>query len=146
MPNSGGVYDALSVGLTSLSVTDQSGTNTYTAAGFSETALLDSGTTLTSVPSDVFTSLSQYFNVQVTNNEYYVDCNIGSTQGSVDFGFPGVTIQVPFSELALSIQGSTSCMFGLVPGGSTLGDTFLRSAYVVYDLGNKRISLAQTVF
>ncbi|MCJ1276919.1 hypothetical protein MMC21_004726 [Puttea exsequens] len=41
------------------------------------------------------------------------------------------------------------CIFGIAPAqGSTsvLGDTFLRSAYVVYDLENNEISLAQTYF
>lgn len=38
---------------------------------------------------------------------------------------------------------------GISPAGSSqpvLGDTFLRSAYVVYDLGNNEISLAATNF
>ena len=38
---------------------------------------------------------------------------------------------------------------GIAPAGSStpvLGDTFLRSAYVVYDLYNNEISLAQTNF
>ncbi len=38
---------------------------------------------------------------------------------------------------------------GISPAGSSqpvLGDTFLRSAYVVYDLGNNQISLAATNF
>ena len=40
-------------------------------------------------------------------------------------------------------------MFGIAPSQGTtsvLGDTFLRSAYVVYDLANNEISLAQTNF
>jgi hypothetical protein len=40
-------------------------------------------------------------------------------------------------------------MFGIAPTGagtSVLGDTFLRSAYVVYDLDNNEISLAQSAF
>jgi len=47
-------------------------------------------------------------------------------------------------------QGRTPlCIIGISPAdGSTpvLGDTFLRSAYVVYDLVNNQISLAQTDF
>jgi Eukaryotic aspartyl protease len=149
VPN-GAVYNLLQVDWSSLSLTDQSGTTTYTADGFSETVILDSGTTVSKVPSDVFASLSQYFNLQAQSESdgstgYYVDCNIASSQGSIDFGFSGVTIQVPFSELALS-TGSGSCLFGLQPGDGILGDTFLRSAYVLYDLGNQQISLAQTVF
>jgi hypothetical protein len=149
IPNNG-VYDMLQVDLSSLSLTDQSGTTTYTADGFSETVLLDSGTSVSKIPSDVFASLIQYFNLQAQSEsdgstEYFVDCNIATSEGYIDFGFSGVTIQVPFSELALSV-GSGSCLFGLQPGDGILGDTFLRSAYVLYDLGNQQISLAQTVF
>lgn len=44
-----------------------------------------------------------------------------------------------------------TCMFGLlgaddVGGASVLGDTFLRSAYLLYDLDNNSIGIAQTVF
>jgi hypothetical protein len=149
VPN-GDVYNVLQVDWSSLSLTDHSGTTTYTADGFSETVVLDSGTTITRVPSDAFASFIQYFNLQAVSTSdgsiiYYVDCKIASSKGSIDFGFSGVTIKVPFSELALSTE-SGSCMFGLLPGSGVLGDTFLRSAYILYDLGNNQISLAQTVF
>lgn len=48
------------------------------------------------------------------------------------------------------INGVQVCQFGILPAGDNgpilLGDTFLRSAYVVYDLDNKQIALAQTRF
>jgi hypothetical protein len=49
-------------------------------------------------------------------------------------------------------NGDPACIFGIGPasvldnGPLLLGDTFLRSAYVVYDLANYRIGLAQTKF
>jgi len=46
-------------------------------------------------------------------------------------------------------DGTPACLFGVSPAGSMVsvfGDTFLRSAYVVYDLDNNEISLAQTNF
>ena len=45
-------------------------------------------------------------------------------------------------------DGSPACVFRIqsIEGNAILGDTFLRSAYVVYDLSNKVIGLAQTVF
>ncbi|KJZ68498.1 hypothetical protein HIM_05723 [Hirsutella minnesotensis 3608] len=88
-----------------------------------------------------------------------------------NFKFDGKTIQVPIKEMvidafpddiqrlltasqlaALFRNWSRVCIFGI---GSTydygitsdsfalLGDTFLRSAYVVYDMGNHQIGLAQ---
>jgi hypothetical protein len=46
-------------------------------------------------------------------------------------------------------RGRPVCILGIGPAGNSvavLGDTFLRSAYVVYDLANNEISLAQTNF
>lgn len=46
-------------------------------------------------------------------------------------------------------NGQSVCQFGIEPAGDDpilFGDTFLRSAYVVYDLANNQISLAQTNF
>lgn len=71
-------------------------------------------------------------------------------------------ISVPFSELALPLtdtagnsvtlpSGSTACQFGIYVNDQAdvpnlFGDTFLRSAYVVYDLDNKQIGIAPTIF
>jgi hypothetical protein len=72
----------------------------------------------------------------------------------LDFTFSadGPTISVPINELVLAMgvsRGEEVCILGIGPAGdsiSVLGDTFLRSAYVVYDLENNQIALAQTVF
>ena len=60
---------------------------------------------------------------------------------------------MPFSELALPIQtsdGSTVCFFGVQPTSGELpflmGDTFFRSAYVVYDLDAKQVAIAQSAW
>lgn len=67
---------------------------------------------------------------------------------------------VPVSEMLIPLQTTTGapatnskgqqiCQFGIEPAGDRpilLGDTFLRSAYVVYDLDNRQLSLAQTDF
>lgn len=46
-------------------------------------------------------------------------------------------------------DGTLACHFGIAPAGfsnSVMGDTFIRSAYVVYDLANNELSIAQTNF
>ncbi|KAJ3502036.1 hypothetical protein NM208_g16809 [Fusarium decemcellulare] len=46
-------------------------------------------------------------------------------------------------------NGEPACMFGIAPSPSStsiLGDTFMRSAYVVFDLENNEVSLAQSNF
>jgi hypothetical protein len=145
------VYQSFVVDWTSLSITDKTGTTTYTTTDFAEPTILDSGTTVTRIDPKAFDILYQYFGASASTDgsetTYYVDCGIASWEGSVDYGFPGITISVPFSELALPVTGESYCLFGFYPDTQNLfGDTFLRSAYVVYDLDNKEIGLAQTIF
>jgi hypothetical protein len=88
--------------------------------------------------------------------------------GTLDYQFAGPTgpvISVPFSELAVPLidfqganpvpitdnEGHPICRLGLsapsTPDEPLLfGDTFLRSAYVVYDLDSLQIGIAQTLF
>ena len=94
----------------------------------------------------------------------------GGNATALTFTFDGETnVSVPASELVVDafpkdvqqaiIQGSDDlagwsgvCLFGIASASSQgvqsdqfylLGDTFLRSAYVVYDLGNKQVGMAQ---
>ena len=123
--------------------------------------LLDSGSSLTYLPDDIADSLIQAYNAQYNDNEgaAYLNCNTANSGGSVEFTLSGVTISVPTSELVLPSNdddedgdggnSQESCLFGISRTGSdvpTLGDTFLRSAYVVYDMSNNEIGLAQTDF
>lgn len=103
-------------------------------------------------------------------------CSLANENITVDFAFTSAIISVPITELVINPNSDTredrenpndqgneggndndngqesnfqECIFGISPAdGSTavLGDTFLRSAYVVYDLANNEISLAQTNF
>lgn len=93
-----------------------------------------------------------------------VPCNIKNTLATFSFTFGGSggpTIKVDVSEFVTSavIPGVTPptfrdktpvCRWGLQPadpGAPILfGDTFLRSAYVVYNLQNEQIGIAQTTF
>jgi hypothetical protein len=163
-----GTISTMTVAWTGLSVTDSNaGTQNITSSNFVEAALLDSGTTITLVPEDVYGELAQYFGV-LDDPEYgpVVKCDLlNSATGTMNFAFGGnggPVIKVPFSEFALPAtdesgnplkyqNGETACSFGIMAQdqpdlGVIFGDTFLRSAYVVYDLDNKQISLAQTVF
>ncbi|KAL1966350.1 hypothetical protein VTN77DRAFT_4492 [Rasamsonia byssochlamydoides] len=159
-----GNVSTMTVAWTSLSVTNSSGsdgvTKTITPDNFAEAALLDSGTTVTLLPTDLYEELAQFFGAveDPYSGATLVDCDLlDSSTGTLNFGFGGSggpVIKVPFSEFALPLEyedGSLACQLGIQPLtepdlGVILGDTFLRSAYVVYDLDNKQISLAQTVF
>jgi len=100
----------------------------------------------------------------------FIDCNFLSADAGlvITFSFAGgPTISVPVHEMVLDVFGAfvdlppgipfaDVCLFGLQSTGSfaeqsqslassnfvLLGDSFLRSAYVVYDLAHQQIGLA----
>lgn len=133
-------------------------------------SILDSGTTLSYLPAAIaiplFDAVGAYqdsSSIQSTGLAL-VDCAL-----DVEFSFTindNVTITVPKDELVIdALQGyplssdvpfSNACLFGIQNIGDSssssssartadyalLGDSFLRSAYVVYDLSNMQIGLA----
>ncbi|KAL9053899.1 MAG: hypothetical protein Q9162_004472 [Coniocarpon cinnabarinum] len=116
--------------------------------------LLDAGSSLTYLPDNIADALFTAFNAQydASQGAAMIDCGAADQSGSIDFTFSGATISVAINELVVvsSIQNNQeTCIFGVAPAGSSqpvLGDTFLRSAYVVYDLGANEISIASTNF
>lgn len=116
--------------------------------------LLDSGSSLMYLPDTVASSLFKTYDADYRSDQgaAFVDCDLANKDGSLDFSFSGVVISVPLNELvivAAESRGQNVCILGVAPAGDSLavlGDTFLRSAYVVYDLSNNEISLAQTNF
>ena len=107
-----------------------------------------------SLPNNVVESLYTAFNAQYDSKQQaaFVDCNLANQQGSLEFTFSGPTISVPLNELVIVAgysRGRPVCILGIGPADNSvcvLGDTFLRSAYVVYDLENNQIGIAQTNF
>jgi hypothetical protein len=160
-----GKVNTMTVAWTSLSITTSEGNMLLTPANFAAPAVLDSGTTYTSLPIAIFNQTADYFGA--VNDDHYgylVYCNISSYEGTLDYGFggsQGPLISVKYAELAIPIynkdgthltfpDGSYACSLGMFPvadGEEILfGDTFLRSSYVVYDLENKQVALAPTKF
>ncbi|KAH6692569.1 aspartic peptidase domain-containing protein [Plectosphaerella plurivora] len=153
-----GVYRDLQIALDSISV---SGGPSLGPDGEALVALLDSGTSYTYIPDDIITPIYDQFSITYDNSSSnsYVDCDLGNQNTSIIFSFSGANISVPMSEVVLDSNtyakgGSKTgqsgiCAFGILPMSGLsltspiLGDTFLRSAYVVYDLDNNEISLAQ---
>lgn len=127
-----------------------------------QAVLLDSGSSLTYLPNAMTNAIYEAIGAQYdsTQSAAFVPCSMRSINETLDFTFTSPTISVSLDELILDIPetnnktavfpgGEPACLFGIAPSGVTvpvLGDTFLRSAYVVYDLGNNEISLAQTKF
>lgn len=117
-------------------------------------ALLDSGTTYTYLPQAMLTSFANVLGAQA--NERYglfqLSCNYMSSNYIVTFMFSGVSIEVPLNDLIVSSRNA--CFLTLFPSTQTgsnapsvvLGDNFLRSAYIVYDLDNYQVAMAQAVY
>lgn len=122
--------------------------------------LLDSGSTSCALPSaiakDMWTGFGakQDLDLGVTT----IPCKVANSKGTVDFNFSGKVISVPVHEFiraptgqkAINALGSGICFFDMdiapAEGPYILGDSFLRSAYVVFDLDNNEIALAQAAF
>lgn len=149
--------DRLAVELTGLSLSDAKGT-TQLGGSFTLPAILDSGTTVTMLPPDIVQDIWNTAGV-VTDpaiQSPLIACNLGKASASYIFAFGGDSgpkINVSLSQLVAPFPGLTfkdgtpACRFGIMksPNGHiVLGDSFLRSAYIVYDLDNKVIAMAQT--
>ncbi|CRG91008.1 aspartic-type endopeptidase (OpsB), putative [Talaromyces islandicus] len=120
-------------------------------------AILDSGTSLTVLPDSIVASIIQDLNgTYDTQNPGQIPCSVMNKDIGLNFTFSTASVSVGIKDMLTSTQpgatmadGSQGCALGIVPttGRSVvLGDTFLRSAYVVYDLDNDEISLANTNF
>lgn len=164
------VYATLAVELNSITATGLDGTTTaFTSSSFSVPVVLDSGTTLTYLPTSpaqkIYDALGAVDDTQ-NSGQVFVDCTLKSKEGvTINYGFGGangITISVPITEIILdygpipqeelppTITFSDVCILGVQSSGDEgpwlLGDTFLRSAYVVYDLQNNQIAIGQTNF
>jgi hypothetical protein len=138
--------------------------------------VLDSGSVFTFLPTAPVQAIYKLLGaVQSPLSSFFVfvDCTLLTTSNppiTIDFQFTGPggpVISVPLDEMVfpladyqqiadhISALGTLpfkdTCMLGLLGGEEAggaliLGDTFLRSAYVVYDLDSNSIGIAQTVF
>jgi len=132
------------------------------------TAIFDSGSTVTLLPSDMAKEIFAALPVSLVLEAAFINCGLSNDadfEFSLNFAFGNTTIKVPFKELILDNLGpysdilatldvpENSCLFGIQssalvglpsePALALLGDTFLRSAYVVYDMPNLQLGIAQ---
>jgi len=164
-PSSNSSYTAFTVALSSVSLKDASGNTAFSQANLALPVILDSGTTATYLPNSVINPIMS--GVGAINDPDFgliVPCKLRNSPATFNFGFGGdggPSIQVSFGEFVIDAfleDGSQPtfkdgagpvCGFGIMSSGTgpiIFGDTFLRSAYVVYDLTNNQIGLAQTNF
>ena len=158
----GGEYTRLFVTLTKLEFDGETVDDDMALA-----VLLDTGSSLTYLPNEAAAALYDMVGASFSQDDglAFVPCSMRDESATLDFTFSSPTISVPLDELVLDLttepahgdeedssgrpslpDGQDACVFGVAPsGGSTavLGDTFMRSAYVVFDLENNEISIAQ---
>lgn len=131
--------------------------------------ILDTGTTLTYLPADMAKQVvtaavgANGFTVDAGSGTYLVDCNAVSSTATFVLNMAGsnspnaapITLSIPMSHLVIPLDSSSRtsanyCLFGIAPStsvgvGSNLylvGDSVLRSAYLVFDMGNNQIGIA----
>ncbi|KAL8698443.1 MAG: hypothetical protein Q9201_006568 [Fulgogasparrea decipioides] len=148
---------AMNVEFTSLTV-NADGKTSVLQDDVVRSAVLDSGTTVTVLPQDLAKIFLDYFGA-VTDPVIprpLVACSLANADAQFVYQFGGTSgpkISVPVADLISPHiedrrfkDGTDACTLGVLGADIDfllLGDTFLRSAYVVYDLESKQIALAQ---
>ncbi|CAI5777608.1 gastricsingastricsin-like [Podarcis lilfordi] len=113
-------------------------------------AIVDTGTSLLTVPQQYIASFAQAVGAQQNQyGEYAVACSNVQNLPTISFNINGVSFPLPPSAYILNNNGY--CTVGIEPtylpsqNGQPLwilGDVFLRKYYSVYDMGNNRIGFA----
>ncbi|KAK9314327.1 aspartic peptidase domain-containing protein [Lipomyces starkeyi] len=168
LPTAGSIYAQFLLGLTDVAYVSGSSSTTILSssqAGSAINVVLDSGTTYGILPESIVSGIVQAIGSGQYSADYglyLLDCSLQSSSATVNLTFNNAaTLAVGLKQLVVPIeynsQGSTVCALGVQPISSAstdarqsatylLGDAFLRSGYIVYDLDNKEISIAQAVF
>lgn len=160
-------FDSFIVELTSIEAVSSTGTDRLTSHQDPIKVILDSGTTLSYLPTDIAQQIWEETGAMYSASTglAVIPCKMQRSTGYFNFTFGGAngpTVKLGMDELVLDLvvsgpaptftsgqyAGEDACEFGIQNTSSTnlLGDTFLRSAYVVYDLMNNEIGIAQTDF
>lgn len=158
-------YRDFTVALSSVSVIDATGKTAFFQDNLDLPVILDSGTTITYLPDQIVDPIIS--GVGAVNDPDFgliLPCAYRSSAANFSFGFGGnggLKITVDLGEFITDLYTSDSsvptfedgagpvCSFGLESSGTgpiLFGDTFLRSAYVVYDMTNNQIGMGQTKF
>jgi Eukaryotic aspartyl protease len=161
--HAGGVT-SFTVALDNFNVIGAENKNQYSKSNLSMPVILDSGTTLTYLPDDIANDL--YTGVGATSSASYgivVPCDLMTSPATFNFGFGNANGPVIVASIAQFVlpfpadvptphfrtSGKAACRWGIQAAGARpnlFGDTFLRAAYVVYNLENNEIGIANTIF
>lgn len=148
--------------LTSITAQSHSGIDSFTSDNQTQPmyAVLDSGAATIDLPEPFVSAIYAYLGatlIPLNGGTAMVPCNLSTADAVFSFYFggkpSGPKINVPIADLILTdgtIYSDTAhtpaCALLVRPSAGytvVLGDAFLRSAYIVYDLDNKQIAMAK---
>jgi Eukaryotic aspartyl protease len=110
--------------------------------------LFDSGSTVSYLPPSLISAIAtDYPGAQFDPLSGFYNVSCDAPAGSVDFSFGTKTVKVPYSDFIWH-KGAAQCVLGMMPETESpaiyiLGDSFLRAAYVVFDVDNQNIWIDQ---
>ncbi|EWC45133.1 vacuolar protease A [Drechslerella stenobrocha 248] len=121
-------------------------------ADFEETgAILDTGTSLLTLPSNIAEMLNAQIGAKKSwNGQYTVDCDKVAGLPDMTFHLAGHNFTITSTDYTLNVQGTCiSAITALdMPAKigplAILGDAFLRKHYSIYDLGKNRVGIAKS--
>lgn len=112
--------------------------------------ILDTGTSLIALPSDLAELLNKEMGAKKGyNGQYSIDCAARDSLPDVSFKLNGYDFSITPYDYVLEVSGSCiSTFMGMdipAPAGplAILGDAFLRKWYSIYDLGKGTVGLAK---
>ncbi|KAG0657693.1 hypothetical protein C6P45_002397 [Maudiozyma exigua] len=140
---------ALDITLQGVGISSSNSKKTITTSSIP--ILLDSGTTLTYFPSEYVKLVADAIGATyIASGLYGMTCPSAEDDRELVFDLGGFHITAPLSSfLITSNDDSSICFLGMVVQDSLpaiMGDLFLTHAYVVYDLDNYEVSLAQASY
>ncbi|RYP08178.1 hypothetical protein DL765_008878 [Monosporascus sp. GIB2] len=141
-PQNGETLNRYWVQLDSISTTVDGSSHTYDSSSLP--VVLDTGSTFCSLPPAVVNGMMEDLGGQINNQgQVLVDCSLVDNEGTFDFDFGNITIRIPYSQFVIQAN-SEVCVLGATPDDqiALLGDSFLRSAYVVFDQNNMEVAMA----
>lgn len=141
----------LEVTLNSVTIANDNTNKQATLGNGASAALLDTGTTLTYIPSNILSNILSVIGAEYSSTlgYYTVTCDAVSDY-SLIFNFQGLNIDIALSEFLVSLTSTSGvvskrCMVGILSSQTskfTLGDNFLRNVYMVADYEGMEIGLA----
>lgn len=152
-----GEFTAWSISLTSVSRTTRIGTTHLTPANYNVSVVVDTGSPNMYLPWALYQAISSAMNVTMYEGFTYVSCGLRQSHDYLTFGLGGPKIDVPYPALIYPFgnpsnlgpvtgpDGTQLCYLGVIGTNGTiilLGDTFIRSAYIVFDVDYQRIAIA----